>query len=873
MKKKCKKAIALFLSVTLLSMGSAGGSQLAMGASRPFIIYSASDVNSGRCGDDASWTLKNGVLTISGTGQIDDGRYYGNSYYSIWQEMQVESVVVKEGITGIGKGTFAMCSEMQSIVLPSSVQSIGEVAFGGCKKLKQIDIPKGVTSIGATTFGQCNSLTSVNIPEGVTRIGKYAFNGCDSLASVYLPSSLLEIGEQAFLKCVNLTDVNLPKKVAIGNMAFGYCSSLSYVDIPAGVDIGFNAFCACENLTSVDIAAGVNIGGSAFSACGKLRDVNMSDGVTGIGGGAFEQCKGLEEIHLPNGITRIEERTFSSCSNLRNISIPASVKSIGYQLFPRCDSLAEVRISEGVESIEMYAFSNCKNLTTVYFPSSVTRVEDGIFYNSNKLSDIYYGGTKEQWASLNIEVPDTTEIHYSSAFIQPDETGSNPYDPKNPLETEPGTPFEPSDETEPTIPDVSPGEIGDNTDDRKDPSDGAAYLLISQDSIAVTASGTASVSRIDVDTRDVEEFSVSCSADWIEIEEFVSEGYFHVDFDKNPSYQSRSASIIVSDETGTAHKTVTVEQSGVEPYLDVDKTSVSVYSDGSADGMEQCVQVTTKDTGGYTAVADDGCGWLRISNKPEGEYGDSLSAMTFSGSCSFWISVAENRSGNVRTGKIFVRHESGGISKTVTVTQEGRDIDTLEVSSEYVQFDSSDTGMELIDVYAGDDLQWTAKSTVGWIYVMNQNASSRKSSIHGTGSTGFYIYTKKNKSSKTRDGYVRISADGFKDIEIYVRQPAREKTSGELLRSLIVSVTKKTMYVGQKTKVRFQYPEGMYASDIRKIQYFSNKKKVASVSKGVIRGKKKGKATISVKVTATDNTTKIFKIKIVVDKRLSASSS
>lgn len=47
----------------------------------------------------------------------------------------------------------------------------------------------------------------------------------------------------------------------------------------------------------------------------------------------------------------------------------------------------------------------------------------------------------------------------------------------------------------------------------------------------------------------------------------------------------------------------------------------------------------------------------------------------------------------------------------------------------------------------------------------------------------------------------------------------------------------------------------------------------ANISKGVIKGKKKGKATISVKVTVTDNTTKIFKTKVVVDKRLSASSS
>ena len=86
-------------------------------------------------------------------------------------------------------------------------------------------------------------------------------------------------------------------------------------------------------------------------------------------------------------------------------------------------------------------------------------------------------------------------------------------------------------------------------------------------------------------------------------------------------------------------------------------------------------------------------------------------------------------------------------------------------------------------------------------------------------------------------------------------------------------MTKKSIYIGQSSRVRFQYPEGMYASDIRKVEYASNNKKVASVSKGVIRGKKKGKVTISIKVTTADSTVKTFKVRIVVDKRLSLVSA
>ena len=417
---------------------------------------------------------------------------------------------------------------------------------------------------------------------------------------------------------------------------------------------------------------------------------------------------------------------------------------------------------------------------------------------------------------------------------------------------------------------VLPDQTSDNPTVVEPPPEQTPYLDVGAADIAVAASGTASVSKVMVDTGNTGGFSVSCRESWIKIDESVSDGCFYVKFDRNVSYKPRSSEITVSHAEGFQKRTVYVKQAGVEPYMDVNKTNVSVHSDGFAGGFEKCVEVATKDTGGYKVNVDDDCDWIRVSDKREDEFGGSLPSMTFNSSDDFWVSVAENPGGNIRTGEIHIWHESGDISRTVTVTQEGKDVDTFEVSTEYVQFNDPDADAELVEVYAGDDLKWTATSAASWISVMYRASAIRKGSISGTGSGEFYICAKKNKSSKVKEGYVRLSADGFGDIEIYVRQPAGEKTPGELLGGLIVSVTKKTIYAGQNSKVRFQYPEGMYASDIRKAEYASNNKKVASVSKGVIRGKKKGKATISVKVTTADCMVKTFKVRIVVDKRLSS---
>ena len=89
-----------------------------------------------------------------------------------------------------------------------------------------------------------------------------------------------------------------------------------------------------------------------------------------------------------------------------------------------------------------------------------------------------------------------------------------------------------------------------------------------------------------------------------------------------------------------------------------------------------------------------------------------------------------------------------------------------------------------------------------------------------------------------------------------------------MLAELSISVSKKTFNKGKTSKIKFNYPEGLYASDVKSVKFSSNKKKVATVdSKGVIKGIKKGKAVITVTVTLENGSSKTFKAKITVDKR------
>ncbi|MCC8077993.1 MAG: leucine-rich repeat domain-containing protein [Oscillospiraceae bacterium] len=136
---------------------------------------------SGTCGDDLSWVLVDGVLTISGTGAMKN---YTFSTLAPWYSSRksIATVVIGNGVTTIGEHAFYECSSLTSITIPDGVTSIGNSAFSSCS-LTSITIPDGVTSIGQLAFSSCSSLTSITIPDSVTSISEHAFYKCSSLTS------------------------------------------------------------------------------------------------------------------------------------------------------------------------------------------------------------------------------------------------------------------------------------------------------------------------------------------------------------------------------------------------------------------------------------------------------------------------------------------------------------------------------------------------------------------------------------------------------------------------------------------------------------------------------------------------------------------
>ena len=353
----------------------------------PATALAAYVVTSGTCGAEVTWTLDSeGVLTISGSGDMDDSKIVQSDYRSL-----VKSAVIAEGVTSIGEFAFYKCGSLTSVTIPDSVTSIGAWAFNECTSLTSVTIPDSVTSIGEYAFYKCTSLTSVMIPDSVTSIGVGAFSNCTSLTSVTIPNSVTSIGRSAFFLCTSLTSVTIPDSVtSIGDSAFFDCISLTSVTIPNSVtSIGAGAFRYCTSLISVTIPDSVtSIGGYAFYDCKSLTSVTISDGVTYIGDSAFSNCTSLTSVTIPGSVTSIGDDAFSECSSLNRVTISDGVTSIGEKAFYGCSSLTSVTIPDSVTSIGYNAFGSCESLTSVTIPDSVTSIGDGAFSCCTSLTSV-----------------------------------------------------------------------------------------------------------------------------------------------------------------------------------------------------------------------------------------------------------------------------------------------------------------------------------------------------------------------------------------------------------------------------------------------------------------------------------------------------
>lgn len=207
---------------------------------------------SGSCGKDVDWNFSNGVLTINGSGPMDN---YRDGNPAPWNDIKsdIESVVISDGVTSIGNLAFYDCVNLTQVTLSKTVKQIGDYSFLDCENLQSVNTPDLIKKIGRAAFKMCKSLISFDFIDGINSIGSEAFFGCKSLTSIYLPSSLIQIGESVFAYCDNLKSATIDANInQLPEWTFYGCENLQNVSLSKEIQsVGDLSFYDCVQLTKV----------------------------------------------------------------------------------------------------------------------------------------------------------------------------------------------------------------------------------------------------------------------------------------------------------------------------------------------------------------------------------------------------------------------------------------------------------------------------------------------------------------------------------------------------------------------------------------------------------------------------------------------
>ncbi len=355
---------------------------------------------------------------------------------SALENADVRSVIVPEGIRGIGERAFYWCENLESITLPSTIAYIEGLAFELCTNLKKVYITDLASWCNisfdsywgydnSNPLGKANDLYLNNeliedcvIPETVTEIRNGAFVGA-SFHSLSIPNTVTSIGKGAFGGS-GIQYLELPMSIKmIPDEAFGKCVKLQTLVLPNSIkEIGQKAFQNCTSLKTISFLGNIkHIGEKAFDNCNDVTDIYFSaTNPPTIYENTFSNMTYLfANLHVPEG----KKETYTSADYWKEFgsivddlqAAPISefeVEGIRYEIISehevaviaKNDGLysGDITIPDRVElnptteytisAIADNAFKYCQNLNSISLPLTLNIIGESAFAGCHSLEKI-----------------------------------------------------------------------------------------------------------------------------------------------------------------------------------------------------------------------------------------------------------------------------------------------------------------------------------------------------------------------------------------------------------------------------------------------------------------------------------------------------
>ena len=260
----------------------------------------------GTCGTGVTWTLTaDGVLTISGSGSMKD---YTDAQSAPWAAYAdaIVSVVVEEGITGLGSNAFACCTALKTLTLPSGVDGGYMDGFTQCTLLETVTVNnhRDAFLFDATRFPAGMQVIFLQRSPALDIFA----GGEGTEANPYLvgtPAQLDAVREYLHAHYLQIADIDMTGVawVPIGGMSVGNNGQFSgsydgdeYVISNLTIEsdlacVGMFGYCMNATLKSITLedltvtvtdseSAVAFVGGLAGVMCGTVEDCTVSGSIT-----------------------------------------------------------------------------------------------------------------------------------------------------------------------------------------------------------------------------------------------------------------------------------------------------------------------------------------------------------------------------------------------------------------------------------------------------------------------------------------------------------------------------------------------------------------------------------------------------------------
>ena len=377
---KSVRSISLLLALALL------GSLMAVPAAGADVVLS------GNCGDHVTFTLTSGgTLTLSGSGDTwdfdsdfaaDGAPHRLTAWKSQGMDSRIRSLVVEEGVTGLGSYLCYWCENLETVRLPESLQRIGYKALA-ITGLRELRLPRGVREIAPGALSLIWSLRRIDVdpenpvycsPDGVLYDKNRTTLLCYPIAraadAYVLPATVTAVGKKA-MQGAKVSSVILPEGLrTIGDSAFQF-SELRTVTLPASLrEIGDGAFSLCRSLETVEaLGTPAHVGSLSFTNTpwADSRDFALL-GTTLVACSLRQQ-----EIRVPEGVEVLAPGALC-LTGARRVSLPDSLRVLGKESLP--DTLLDLELPQGLTTLESGALSVIWGMDHLVLPASLTSMGD-----------------------------------------------------------------------------------------------------------------------------------------------------------------------------------------------------------------------------------------------------------------------------------------------------------------------------------------------------------------------------------------------------------------------------------------------------------------------------------------------------------------